>query len=165
MDNARQLFGKAKAGIVILIAAIVWLYSQSRSINDDWTNFSIAMFIAVMLFSAGSRMWKQSITVKDWVNRGITLYNQGKYDEAIKCYDKAIELNPQAAEVWYNKGTVFSKNLSRYGEAIQCFDKAIELNPQYIDAWYNRGQALKALGRTTEADAAFAKAKELGYKG
>ena len=32
-------------------------------------------------------------------------------------------------------------------------------------AWYNKGTALKALGRTIEADAAFTKAKELGYTG
>ena len=36
---------------------------------------------------------------------------------------------------------------------------------QDADFWYNKGLALKALGKTTEADAAFAKAKEMGYKG
>jgi len=33
------------------------------------------------------------------------------------------------------------------------------------EAWYNKGVALEALGRTSDADAAFAKAKELGYTG
>ena len=36
------------------------------------------------------------------------------------------------------------------------------LDPNISEAWYNKGIALKALGRTTEAEAAFAKAKELG---
>ena len=36
---------------------------------------------------------------------------------------------------------------------------AIELDPQLAEAWYNKSIALKALGRTTEANAAFAKAK------
>jgi hypothetical protein len=30
---------------------------------------------------------------------------------------------------------------------------------------YHKGKALNALGQATEADAAFAKAKELGYSG
>lgn len=36
---------------------------------------------------------------------------------------------------------------------------------QAAEDWFNKGNALKALGRTTEAEAAFAKAKELGYTG
>jgi Flp pilus assembly protein TadD len=32
-------------------------------------------------------------------------------------------------------------------------------------AWNNKGAALEALGKTTEANAAFPKAKELGYSG
>ena len=44
-------------------------------------------------------------------------------------------------------------------------EKAIELDPKNAFAWVNKDFALKALGRTTEANAAFAKAKELGYKG
>jgi len=30
--------------------------------------------------------------------------------------------------------------------------------------WHKKGIALQALGRTSDADAAFAKAKELGYE-
>ncbi|WP_348303816.1 hypothetical protein [Methanothrix sp.] len=41
---------------------------------------------------------------------------------------------------------------------------AISIDPQYADAWYNKDVALKALGRTSEADAAFAKAEELENK-
>jgi hypothetical protein len=38
----------------------------------------------------------------------------------------------------------------------------IRINPQYVESRNNKGLALKVLGRTIEADAAFAKAKELG---
>ena len=42
---------------------------------------------------------------------------------------------------------------------------AIELDPQLAEAWYNKSIALKALRRTTQANAAFAKAKKLVYSG
>ena len=31
-------------------------------------------------------------------------YNMGNYKEAMECYDRAIEINPNDAAAWYNKG-------------------------------------------------------------
>jgi Flp pilus assembly protein TadD len=39
------------------------------------------------------------------------------------------------------------------------------LDPNDVAAWYNKGVALDALGKTTEAKAAFTEAKKLGYSG
>ena len=39
-----------------------------------------------------------------WNNKGLALDNLGRYEEAIKYYDKAIELDPNNADAWYNKG-------------------------------------------------------------
>jgi tetratricopeptide (TPR) repeat protein len=52
-----------------------------------------------------------------------------------------------------------------YDLAIKCYDDAIRLDPSYAAAWYNKGEALRKLHRNSEADAALAKAKELGYNG
>jgi Flp pilus assembly protein TadD len=41
----------------------------------------------------------------------------------------------------------------------------VEINPQDALAWNDKGIILEALGRTTNADAAIAKSKELGYSG
>ena len=43
------------------------------------------------------------------------------------------------------------------------YEKAVQLLPDDGFYWSYKGDALKALGRTGEADAAYAKAKELGY--
>jgi Flp pilus assembly protein TadD len=55
--------------------------------------------------------------------------------------------------------------LGRYEEAVNAIEKAVEIDPNYGGGWYDKGTYLKLLGRTTEANAAFAKAKELGYTG
>ena len=99
-----------------------------------------------------------------WQAKGLTLDYQGKYDEAIKCYDEAIRQNPNEVDAWTNKGfTLF--NQGKYDDSINTFDEAIRLDPNNADAWHNKGAALNALGRTAEADAAYAKAKELVYRG
>jgi len=57
------------------------------------------------------------------------------------------------------------RNLNPIKVVLEAFKKAIEVDPEYSPGQYNKDTALEALGRTTEADAAFSKAKELGYKG
>jgi tetratricopeptide (TPR) repeat protein len=71
---------------------------------------------------------------------------------------------PSTAEALNKEGLKLAGS-KKYEEAIKCFEAAIVLDPKYAEAWHNKGEALKSLGRTTEADAAFSKAKELGYKG
>ena len=62
----------------------------------------------------------------------------GKKEYAIEIYDKAIELNPNYAEAYFNKGVCLS-NLNFKSEAIDMYNKTIELNPNFIDAYFQRG--------------------------
>ena len=57
--------------------------------------------------------------------KGVSLSNLGKDREALQCYDKAIELDPNYATAWGNKGLTLS-GLGRHTEALPCFDKAID---------------------------------------
>ena len=52
----------------------------------------------------------------------------GRYEEAIAAYAKAIEINPQLAEAWNNKGVVLGWS-GRYEEAKEAFEKAHEIDP------------------------------------
>jgi protein O-GlcNAc transferase len=56
-------------------------------------------------------------------------------------------------------------DLGKHDEAIRAYDKAIELKPDLAEAWIGKSMVLRSQERTIEADAAFAKAKELGYMG
>jgi tetratricopeptide (TPR) repeat protein len=94
-----------------------------------------------------------------WVNKGVALCSSGRREEAIQCFDRAIELNHLLEVAWYNKGGVLSE-LARHEEAISCYDQAIGLNPRYDLTWYNRGNSLKALSRLEEAIRSFDRAIE-----
>ena len=74
---------------------------------------------------------------KTWNNKGNIFFDQKKYDNAIKCYNKAVDLDPNYANAWKGKGNVFFDQ-TKYGEALRAYEKAIELDPNYADAWYKK---------------------------
>ena len=82
-----------------------------------------------------------------------------KYEKAIECYSRALEINPNYAKVWYNKGNALSK-LGRHEEAIECYDRVLEINQNFA-AWYNKGVVLGELGRYEEEIECYDKALEI----
>ncbi|MEQ8189956.1 MAG: tetratricopeptide repeat protein [Candidatus Eremiobacterota bacterium] len=103
------------------------------------------------------------ITTNDfdaWNNKGNALYKLKKYEEAIKCYDKALEIDPDYAYAWFNKGNALNR-LEKDEEAIKCYDKALEIDPNNANAWFCKGLALKDLKKYEEAIKCYDKVLEL----
>lgn len=61
-------------------------------------------------------------------NKAISLSALNKYEKAIECFDKVIELNPDDHKGLYNKGIALFK-LHKYDEAIKFFRKSIVIYP------------------------------------
>ncbi|HQB60209.1 MAG TPA: tetratricopeptide repeat protein, partial [Spirochaetota bacterium] len=72
-----------------------------------------------------------------------------KYDEAIGCYNKAIEIDPNDAYAYNKKGNTLSY-LNLYDEAIVCYDKALEIDPNCPDALLNKYLTPKSLENKSE---------------
>lgn len=64
-----------------------------------------------------------------WTTHGIVLYKAGRCEYALKAHELAIELNPNYADAWNNKGNVFF-GLGKYKEAIMFVEKSLELTPE-----------------------------------
>jgi tetratricopeptide (TPR) repeat protein len=65
-----------------------------------------------------------------WNEKGNSFYKLGKYEEAIQCYDRAIEIEPNIAAVWHNKALCL-QNLGRYEEDIECHHRVVDIDPNY----------------------------------
>jgi tetratricopeptide (TPR) repeat protein len=92
----------------------------------------------------------------------------GDLEDALKAFDKAIELDSTSAEAWKGKGDALNKS-GRYDEAAKAYDKAIEAAEPFgllfkATLWNSKGLALQALGSSSEANAAFTEAIRLGYQ-
>lgn len=79
------------------------------------------------------------------------IYNWAElYEDAIVCYDRAIDINPLDDVAWFRKGfTLFL--LDKNPEALECYNKALEINPENIDALENKGAYLLRFGKEKEA--------------
>lgn len=93
----------------------------------------------------------------EWNEKGMALSSTRRYKEAIECYDKAIEIDPDDEWAWHNKGLALS-DLGIYDEAIQCYNKAIDIDKDFVDAWTDKGGALFTLARYDEANECYDKA-------
>ena len=85
-----------------------------------------------------------------WNNKGKAFYELGKYNEAIKCYNKAIEIDPNNTDALRMKGMALNY-LGKYNETIECAEKAIEIGRDDVDALALKGEALAYKGRYQEA--------------
>jgi tetratricopeptide (TPR) repeat protein len=47
------------------------------------------------VFYVNRSEFSQVIDVNAWNNKVLAIYNQGKHEEAIQCYDKSLQINPK----------------------------------------------------------------------
>jgi Tfp pilus assembly protein PilF len=96
-------------------------------------------------------------TAMYWNNLGCTYFKSGKYEEAIKSFKQAIEIDPDFAEVHYNLGLAYFES-GKYEEAIDAYKHAIRIDPDAADAHYNLGTDYGKSGMYKEAIESFKQA-------
>ena len=115
---------------------------------------------------------KDELSLRELLLKGNEHYYKTEYNEAIECYDKALELDASNHEAWFDKGCALGEQ-KKHNEAIECYDKALRIKPYYAYALYNKGNVLNAWGMHNEAIECYDKALRikpdfalaLNYKG
>jgi tetratricopeptide (TPR) repeat protein len=98
-----------------------------------------------------------------FLNRAIAFQKEGRYDESIDSYIKAVRLSPRNADIHYNVGTSFQAKKDWF-QAEKAYRRALELDPNHKEAIL----ALKALTddrKETQVSEAFDKAIALQQQG
>lgn len=97
-----------------------------------------------------------------YVNKGVVFRLTGDYDQAAAMYAKALEIEPEYAELHASMGSlaVFQED---YEAAVQHLERAIALDDTLPVAHSNLAMAYATVGRFDEADSELKKAVIRGY--
>ncbi|WP_420265228.1 tetratricopeptide repeat protein [Candidatus Magnetominusculus dajiuhuensis] len=136
--------------------------------------FVLAMIIVVLCVATikRNRVWQRPVTLWEDVvqksplkargryNLGNEYSREGRFDEAVSEFDKALVILPGFVLAYYNMGLALD-NKGSLDEAILCFKKGIEVNPQYVDSYVAYGNILLRQHKLDEAMGNYKKALEI----
>jgi tetratricopeptide (TPR) repeat protein len=88
------------------------------------------------------------------------LAGQGRFQEALQAYRKAIEIKPDHGEAYFALGNILLY-LGKPEEAMAPYGKVLDIMPGFAQAHANLGTALLGIGRGAEAMENLTKALEL----
>ncbi|KMQ59479.1 hypothetical protein ACM46_20535 [Chryseobacterium angstadtii] len=119
----------------------------------------------ILLITLLSFVFTFGQTATEYFDSGKSKQGNNDFEEAIKDYSKAIEMDPTFAEVYYVRASLLFDN-DRYKEAITDLNKAISLKPNpielYMAALILRGKTHLAINNKKMACHDFTEARELG---
>jgi tetratricopeptide (TPR) repeat protein len=65
-----------------------------------------------------------------WCSIGVLYYQINQYRDALDAYSRAIRLNPNISEVWYDLGTLYESCHNQIQDAVDAYQRAAELDPR-----------------------------------
>jgi tetratricopeptide (TPR) repeat protein len=95
-------------------------HALKSNITHESSKALLETFLNILLV-----MSKGCGLVDQWYLKGLLLYRTKSYAEAIKCFDRSLELSSSKGfNSWYMKGNSLY-HMNEFKEAIKCFDKSI----------------------------------------
>ena len=98
------------------------------------------------------------LSAEQWFTQGYNLSDGS--DEELRCYDKAIQLNPGLTVAFNNRG-VLRRRRGELVEAERDFSEAIRLQSDFAAGYYNRGFLRESQGDLTGAEQDYSEAIRL----
>jgi len=94
---------------------------------------------------------KNKKAAEAWSLLGIINGQLGSFDEAEKCFQKFVELQPRLAEGYFNLAKT-QTTLQRLQQAEKNYQQAIKLKPSFAQAYNNLGTLQAGLNKAVEAE-------------
>lgn len=92
--------------------------------------------------------------------KGVILRKQGKFDQSVDAFSKAVVLDPSFAIAWYNFALT-QQSLGEYDIAQTYLNRALELQSNLSKAYFDRAMLMKRIGKKEAAIEDYDKAMDL----
>lgn len=143
-DNVRALVDKGIATARMgKLAEAKFLFDQAIAVGERQKNVDFRAVvnagIAVSIYGnhtdalgyfdyviSNSDKVDSNVLYAAYVNKGIVLFEQQKYDDALSQYDVALKINPGRLGAIVNKANALQE-MQRYSEALEWFEKAYRI--------------------------------------
>ncbi len=96
----------------------------------------------------------------EWNAQGKAAYSENRYEEAVKLYTKALEIDPKLQKTLFNRGLAYYR-LNKWQEARADLRAAVSAKPQDQEAIFYIGLSYFGEGKYAEAAAQFDKAADI----
>ena len=142
-----------------LLAEWVAAWQAGRAVGGLMAGVIVVLMVCAWKQTA---YWKNSETL--WIhtigcttdnsiaygNLGNVLRKKGRVDEAIICFQEALQISPNSTEARNGLGNALLQT-GKVDAAIACFQQALQIRPDFADAHDSLGYALLQTGRVDEA--------------
>jgi tetratricopeptide (TPR) repeat protein len=136
-------------GTVLAAGMLALLFHERRLIRS--LQHRLLMATALLAPNSVQRATPEAASlVLQLLARGQALLNHKEAAAALACFDEAITLEVNNADVHVKRGFALQQ-LGRLEEALVCFDHALALNAFLADAYVGKGEVLNRLERYREA--------------
>jgi len=102
----------------------------------------------------------RSEDIEGWGKKGKEKYKEGEYREAIRYFEKVIEVNPEDHVALNNKALCHLKE-GDHEKALESINEAISIHPDFEDAYLNKAYILEKKGEVERAKDTIKKLIEL----
>jgi Tfp pilus assembly protein PilF len=144
------------AAVVTLIVLVGYGVLFRGKNRKPWHKVAMVAVLIVIVAALGARtmarnatyrteisLWQDNIqnlpdTPRPYSNLGTALARQGKFDQAMAMFNKALAINEKLALAYNNRGTVYM-DMGQMDRAVADFNQAIKLDPRILGAHFNRG--------------------------
>jgi tetratricopeptide (TPR) repeat protein len=147
LDRVIKKFSTATISVVAIIVVILGITTYQQSLV--WEN-TLTLFRHAEIFYPNSYIAHSNI--------GTELYNQGKIDDALNEYHKALNIRDDSV-TWFDVGQIFLVK-GQNDKAETAYQNSIKASPLRIEAYLQLGKLLVQEGKIAEARTVFQQAEE-----
>ncbi len=124
--------------------------------NNLWTSKGMIQRSQVVPLESAAEYYSNVLarTPKDvgiLNNRGIARRAKGEFELAVEDYTAVIELRPNIATAYGNRGRVYLYDLEELDKALADYDQALKLDPRNANNHFDRASLLRRQGRLDDA--------------